>query len=146
MSSQANEVKEWAGNCLKKNVFPREDYKELCELIAVFLGADLSTSQFNIRRPGADHHARFMAKAIYYLKIYILQNCFHLRPKEVKEVKRMAIYIAVFYGKYFLQSSLTSSAPFNDLRFLCLVHQYSLVDKEAGIFSNSLNFLLKNVI
>lgn len=135
MTSQANEVKEWAGNCLKNNVFPREDYKELCELMAIFLGADLSTNPFSIRRPGADHHARFMAKAIYYLKIHILQNWFHLRPKEVNEVKRMAIYIAVFYGKYFLQTSLTSSAPFNDLRFLCLMHQYSLVDKEAGIFS-----------
>lgn len=135
MTSQANEVKEWAGNCLKNDVFPREDYKELCELMAVFLGADLSTNQFKIRRPGADHHARFMAKAIYYLKIHLPQKFFHLRPKEVKEIKRMAIYIAVFYGKYFLQSSLTSSAPFNDLRFLCFMHQYSLVDKEAGIFS-----------
>ncbi|KZR98007.1 Uncharacterized protein APZ42_006795, partial [Daphnia magna] len=131
MTSQANEVKEWVENCLKNNVFPREDYIELCELMAVFLGATLS-HHFTIRRPGADHHARLMSKAIYYLQIYLLQNLFHLRPKEVKEVKRMAIYIAVFYGKYFLETSLTSSAPANDLRFLCAMHQYTLVDKEAA--------------
>lgn len=112
-------------------MFPIDDYRELCELIAVFLGATLS-NRFIIRPPGTDHHARFMSKAIYYLKIYLLQNLFHLRPKEVKEVKRMAIYIAVFYGKYFLETSLTSSAPVNDLRFLCAMHQYALVDKEAG--------------
>ncbi|KZR96894.1 Uncharacterized protein APZ42_008519, partial [Daphnia magna] len=122
---------EWVENCWKKNVFPGEDYRELCELMTVFLGATLS-HHFIIRRRGADHHARFMSKAIYYLKIYLLQNLFHLRPKEVKEVKRMAIYIAVFYGKYFLETSLTSSALVNDLRFLCAMHQYALVDKEAA--------------
>ena len=40
---QANEVKQWVTKCLKENVFPREDYKELCELIAVFLSADIPT-------------------------------------------------------------------------------------------------------
>lgn len=33
--SQTNEVKEWAENWFKKGVLPREDYKELCELIVI---------------------------------------------------------------------------------------------------------------
>lgn len=134
MTSQVNEVKKWVENCLKNNVFPEEDYKELCELMAVYIRADLPNGRFAVRCSATDHHARFMSKAIYYLQIFLLQSLFHLRPGKVKKVKRRTIYIAVFYGKYFLQSSLTSSAPANDLRFLCLMHQYLLVDKEAAIF------------
>lgn len=103
---QAKEVKVWVEKCLKKKVFPREDYRELCELMAVFLDANLP-NEFAMRCPGADHHARFMSKAIYYLKIYLLQNIFHLYGDSANEVKRMALYVAIFYGKHFLQSSPT---------------------------------------
>lgn len=58
---------------------------------------------FTIRRPVADHHARFMSKAIYYLKIYLMKMVFALYGTEENEVDRMAVYIAVYYGKYFLQ-------------------------------------------
>ena len=44
----------------------------------------------------------------------------------------MALYIGVFYGKLFLQSSLTSSAPANDLRFFCAMNRYAAIDKAAG--------------
>ena len=128
---QANLVKEWVEKCLKENVFPREDYRELCELIAVFLGVQLP-NEFSMRLPGADHHARFMSKAICYLKLYLLQNLFPLYGTEVKEVKRMALYIGVFYGKHLLQSSLTTFVPHNDLSFFCAMHQYLSVDKAAG--------------
>lgn len=69
---QALEVKIWVTNCIEKNTFPREDYRELCELILFYLGGSIPRGFF-IRRPGADHHARFMSKAIYILKyIYFL--------------------------------------------------------------------------
>ena len=125
----------------ERKCFPREDYKELCELIAIYLGADLPNG-FTMRRPGADHHARFMPKAIYYLKLFLLQNLFPLWGSKVKEVKRMALYIGVFYGKYFLQSSLTASAPANDLRFFCLMHQFASVDKAAGNYFVLSHFML----
>ena len=101
LARQATIVKTWITGCLKENTFPREDYLELCEPIAVFLGADVPGG-FVIRRPGADHHARFMSKAIYYLKIYLLKNVFVLHGREKKEVDRMAVYVAICYGKYFL--------------------------------------------
>ena len=89
---QTNEVKQWVTKCLKENVFPREDYKELCELIAVFLSSDIP-NEITIRCDGGDTHARFMSKAIYYLKIFLLQNLFPLYGAEITEVKRMALYI-----------------------------------------------------
>lgn len=43
-----------------------------------------------------------MSKAIYYIKLYLIQNTFPLYSAEVNEVKRMALYITVFYEKNFL--------------------------------------------
>ena len=44
-----------------KERFIREDYREVAELTLVLLGAGPSQPRF--RRPGAYHHARWMAKA-----------------------------------------------------------------------------------
>src|SRR6185436_16151702 len=48
---------------------PRDDYKELLHLALVFLGAP--TKGVRITAPGAMHRARWMAKLIYCLKIYL---------------------------------------------------------------------------
>ena len=52
---------------------PRGDYKELLELVKVILGGDIERKKgysCTIQRPhGADHHARWMAKGIYVLKM-----------------------------------------------------------------------------
>jgi hypothetical protein len=128
---QALEVKIWVTNCIDKNTFPREDYRELCELILFYLGGSIPRGFF-IRRPGADHHARFMSKAIYILKIYLLSGSFEMTPTELKQVERMAVYIGLFYGKYFLQSALTAAAPANDLHFFYLMKKFSVIDPEAA--------------
>ena len=47
---------------------PRGDYKELLELVKLILGGDIERKKgysYTIQRPGADHHARWMAKGIY---------------------------------------------------------------------------------
>lgn len=128
---QAELVKKWAGECLQKDTFPREDYRELCELIAVYLGARIPRG-FIFRRPGADHHARFMSKAIYFLKIALLSSSFTLYGQESEDVNRMAIYIGLFYGYYFLRSPLTASAPANDLQFLYWMQELKSIDKPAA--------------
>ena len=125
------EVKIWVTNCIDKNTFPQEDYRELCELILFYLGGSIPRG-FLIRRPGADHHARFMSKAIYILKIYLLSGSFEMTPKELKQVERMAVYIGLFYGKYFLQSVLTAAAAANDLHFFYLTKKFSVIDPEVA--------------
>jgi uncharacterized protein (UPF0305 family) len=53
---------------LEKDEFPRDDYAEILHLSLVFLGgAPVKSIQF--RAPGALHHARWMAKVIFCLKI-----------------------------------------------------------------------------
>lgn len=56
---------------------PREDYREFLELSQIFLGFP-PASGIKLRFPGGDHHARWMSKAIYSLKIYLFREQFKL--------------------------------------------------------------------
>ena len=56
---------------------PREDYLELLRLCYVFLGGSFDRTA-GFRAPGAIHNARWMAKAIYSLKIFLFQGQFKL--------------------------------------------------------------------
>ncbi|KAL4144007.1 hypothetical protein QTP88_006252 [Uroleucon formosanum] len=47
------------------NRLPREDYRELLELTIIFLGG-VPPRGLSFKIPGAIHHARWMAKAIYF--------------------------------------------------------------------------------
>jgi len=53
---------------------PREDYLELLRLCLIFLGGGSDGTDIQFRAPGAMHHARWMAKAIYALKIVLFQD------------------------------------------------------------------------
>lgn len=74
---------------------------------------------FEMLVPGACHHARFMAKAIYILKMFMLSPQLEKRKimtkKEIKDIERMTKFIVFFYAEYFLKTSLTTQAPSNDL-------------------------------
>ena len=69
LEEQAWEVVFFCKACLEANTFPREDYKELCVLLVVWLAGPDAVDNFKFQYPGAFHHARFMMQAIYSLKI-----------------------------------------------------------------------------
>ena len=54
---------------LRDETFSRGDYQELLKLSLMYLTDD---NKFHICAPGNISHARFMAKAIYHLKLHIL--------------------------------------------------------------------------
>ena len=83
---QAKEVRDWIKKCLDKNVFELNDYKKRCQLIAIYLGAGIPHG-FSFQISGADHHARFMSKTIYYIKLFLLQKLFPLWGAEMRKVK-----------------------------------------------------------
>jgi len=58
----------------------RDDYRELLELAVIFLGGT-PTRGISFLYPGTIHHARWMSKAIYSLKIFIFHNQFKLKKK-----------------------------------------------------------------
>ena len=59
---------------LDNGTFPREDYRELVQLVLVWLGGVSQVPNFQFQWPGAFHLARFMAKSLYILKMDIMKK------------------------------------------------------------------------
>jgi len=96
---------------------PRDDYRELLELVIIFLGG---TPQRGIHfmAPGAIHHARWMAKALYVLKIYLFRDQFRLTAYENRGIRDVCVFIVRLYVKAWFTAPDAISAPRNDLDFL----------------------------
>ena len=70
-----------------------------------------------------------MAKAIYIVKIFMLQHQIPrgvMSQQELRAVNRMAQFIILFYGKAFLQSAIPCAAPRLDLEFWRHVVKYQV--------------------
>ena len=120
----------WAEAHLSDGTWPRCDYKELLELVITWLGG--SVPSFTLKYPGADHHARWLSKAIYYMKLALLIGQFPMDQKEQQEVLVIAEFVALFYAKGFFKSPLASAAPKTDLEFMSGILQYRVVQPKLA--------------
>lgn len=112
--------------CLTLDVFPREDYKELTQLTVIWLGGVVKDFQF--QWPGPVHHARFMAKAIYYLKMQLVSNFVTIfSEEERKEISSMSEFVGVFYSHWFLRCAMSTQAPRQDLLAISQMRKYSAI-------------------
>lgn len=96
----------------------RADYYELLELSLLFLGGKLSkkSNQVTFHPPGATHHARWMSKAIYSLKIFLFRKQFKGLPsKELRGLRIVNVFIIRFYLKLWFQSTKPHRAANLDL-------------------------------
>ena len=133
LSKHAKESRKWLESAIEKQTFPREDYKELAELALIWLGGTLpGNRKFSFRKPGAFHAARFMSKAIYLLKIDMLSAEIEQDPEQRRLIHRMAIFIGVYYTKYFLRSRIASFAPQDDYKLFCQMNSFKAEDEEIA--------------
>ena len=85
---------------------------------------------WKMQRPGAVSHARFMAKAIYLMKIYITRHQLPLAVltnRERPQIERIAPFVFFIYGKYYLQTMLPAAAPRLDMEFWTDVHHFQVI-------------------
>ncbi|KAL4092416.1 hypothetical protein QTP88_026917 [Uroleucon formosanum] len=115
---------------LEKN-HPRDDYRELLELTVIFLGGILPNG-IHFKKPGAIHHARWMAKAIYSLKIYLFREQFRLTVKEETTLRNICIFIIRLYIKSWFDAPSAIKAPFQDLTFIKNLLNYIAIDKDTS--------------
>ena len=125
MMEEGKKVLVWAEKEHEKNTWPRADYQEMLQLVIFCLGG--CVKNFNLRIPGPDHHARWMSKVLYYLKIHLLQNHFQMSEDEKLEVQLVTEFILIFYAKAWFESPLTTSAARNDLTFMRKILTYRTV-------------------
>ena len=68
--------------------------------------------RFNLHIPGALHNAWFLAKAIYFLKIFLLiEHVPGLTNDKKREVTVLATFISLFYAEWFLRAEISNIAP-----------------------------------
>ena len=133
VQEEAKQVLDWALKHLAKNTWPRADYKELLELAIICLGGEVPGFQF--RLPGPDHHARWMSKCIYNLKLSLLLNIFEMSETEKEKVLEVSKYILIFYIKHWFESPLPAVAARNDLSFMVNILKYRHLVKPSITFS-----------
>ena len=113
------------------------------ELAKFILGDKITRKNgfiFHLSRPGADHHARWMSKAICVLKMVLLQHQLpdlHWQPK--KKIEKMALFVVFVYLRPWFTASGLSSAAQNDLLFCKSLAKYKKINN--GVSSKTLAVL-----
>ena len=113
--------------------FIRGDYRELVELCVVFLGGD-TKNKLKLR---ALHQARWMARAIYSIKICLLQSQLKITAKDKNALQDVCLFIVTLYTKPWLECTVAIKAPNQDLCFLKALKEYEKVD--AASFKASIS-------
>ncbi|GBP87160.1 hypothetical protein EVAR_62629_1 [Eumeta japonica] len=87
------------------------------------------------RAPGPIHHARWMAKLLYALKIFLFRNnlqALKLTKREEKQIVRFVSFGALIYAKIWIEEPLAADAPVNDLLLWKKLRLYEAIDSEIG--------------
>ena len=81
------------------------------------------------RVPGAFHHARWMSKVIYILKIFLFQTQFKLTKRESAGCLEFGSFVSLIYVKAWITCSYSCDAPFNDFHLIKVLTKYSSTSK-----------------
>ena len=111
---------------------PRDDSKDFPELTIAFLGSvPHSQSSVRFKAPGALHCARWMARAIYALKLWMFLDQFQqLRPKRSllrgpnceitfrEKLTDFCVFVVRYYVRAWFSANSAAAAPQTDLSLL----------------------------
>lgn len=122
---------------LRQN-FIREDYEELLHLGLICLG-DQDHEKF--RRPGAIHHARWMAKAIYALKIYLFRHQFNAGEDFNIKLERFVLFVIRIYMYGWYNAPRATAAPSLDLKFIEQLRNYDDTRISEATYNKFMNHL-----
>jgi hypothetical protein len=114
-------ILDFAENKVKEDL-PRNDYREL-ELIIIFLGGTPSRGII-FSQPGAYHLGIWMAKAIYYFKIYLFRHQVQLNLKEETALKDICCFVVMCYAQNWFTCINPIEAPLNNIIFLKKIMSY----------------------
>ena len=114
-----------------QEVQPRDDYREFLQLSLIFLG-DESQGETSFRAPGAMHHARWMSKVLYSLKIWMFRSQFKLTCSEERGLRQVCIFAVRIYLKAWMQAPLAAHAPMHDLSLMKELSTYRAIDPRSA--------------
>lgn len=111
---------------------PRDDYMELIELSLLALGH--TPDKIHWRAPGAVHHARWMAKLIYAIKIHLFreEDGFKTTQKEKSQLERFVNFGVLVYVKYWFEAPMATNAAWADLSLWKDMTNYEVIDPQIS--------------
>ena len=95
----------------------------------MFLGGSTST---RFHAQGGYHRERWMAKLIYYFKIYLLRSQFPLEEEKLQGLRQLNLFAMTVYLKAWFLSPSAISAPRQDLELLKNLVDYRRVNKSVS--------------
>ncbi|BET01714.1 Flavin containing amine oxidoreductase [Nesidiocoris tenuis] len=107
---------------------PRDDYKELLTLVIMFLGG-IPKNGINFMAPAGLHRARWMAKGIYAIKVYMFRGEFKMTKKEEVAITELCMFVVSIYVYHWFQAPSCRFAPRNDLKLLKDLKAYNKVNE-----------------
>lgn len=87
---------EFVFTTLRNEKQPRDNYREFLKLALIFLD-ETPPKGVHFRAPGAFHHARWMAKIIYCLKIWLFYQQFKLTQRENNALIEFNLFVTLLY-------------------------------------------------
>ena len=78
--------------------------------------------------PGASHHARWMSTVLYSAKMYVFGEQLSYDQKYMDKLRRMCMFNALFYVKFWLSATSAVDAPINNLQLWKDLLPYRKVD------------------
>lgn len=145
LQNEVDDIYDFINKVQHSEVQPRDDYRELLLLCLIFMNK-IPREDVKFYKPGAFSRARWMAKAIYSLKIFMFRDEFHLTASEKKSLTEICLFIVKIYVKAWFMSPLAAAAPEHDLKFLKSLHDYREINSTVSQiaikrFSNHLWYL-----
>ena len=101
---------EWFEQAIAERKNLRDDYRELLELTLLFVG-HVSPRGARFRAPGPMHHARWMSKAIYALKVWMFRQQFKLTAREESGLRSICIFVCWVYARSWTEAPSHRSCP-----------------------------------
>lgn len=131
LTADKDKITEFVNDAIKTKQ-PRDDYREFLELTLLFLGETPPIRNAAFRAPGAVHHARWMAKAIYCLKIFLFRREFDLAVKDRKALSNLCIFIVSIYVEMWFSASSAAQAPYKDFQLLKKLDSFKNIDADIS--------------
>ena len=85
-----SEIVEFARCQLQENQ-PKDDYRKFLELSIIFIG-EVPSRGVAFMAPGAMHHARWMAKVLYAIKLWLFRQQFKLTARVREKCERLGTF------------------------------------------------------
>lgn len=110
---------------------PRADYREVAELCLILLG-EVPPRGIHWARPGAIHQARWMARNIYCMKMFMFSQELGYNKQTIVKLEKINTFLSLFYTSYWVTSTSAADAPIHDLQFFKDIMWYHQFDSELA--------------